>query len=100
VAAKRLPKLDPVWMEALGFMLVDNSRIATLQWRNGELELQLSDTLTPSMVALRYTDAVQKRTVRRQQMALREVLLPAMGLEEHSEYDDYSSMKRTYIRPE
>ena len=95
----RVPELDPVWMAAMGFELSDRPSVA-LYWRNTQLDLSVRDTYTPGMVVIEYTNAVQSATVRKQQLALREVLLPAMGLEVHEEYNNFGGIDRGYVREE
>lgn len=98
--AARTPKLDPAWMIPLGFTLVDDGRIDGLHWRNEGLKLLIPDTARPDYVATRYHRAVEELVIKRQQLALREVLLPAMGLETHVEYDEYGVASRSYLRIE
>lgn len=93
-------KLDPIWMSALGFGLIESGKIAFLQWRNEKLNFQLRDTDSINTVVNRYTEAVERATVRQQQNALRSALLPALGLEEHGEHDNYGDEIRHYIRIE
>ena len=95
--ATRTPKLDTEWMTALGFTLVDRPHLADLHWRNEELDLQVRDDNPPKQVALRYNHALQLSITRAGQRMLREVLLPAMGLELKSEYDNDGYTTRTYV---
>lgn len=104
----RTPKLDPVWMAALGFQLVDDPRIAFLQWRSTKFTeangfgsgLTVRDSEEPWAIVGKVLNRFETETVRKQQIALRNALLPAMGLEEHSEYDHSGDALRSYIRPE
>jgi len=96
----RATKLDGVWMVALGFELEPKRNHGQLFWLNTQLNVSIPDTYTPGMVVAYYTNAVQRSTVRKQQLALREVLLPAMGLEVHDEYNNYGGNERSYVRPE
>lgn len=103
----RTPKLDPVWMAALGFELVDDHRLAVLHWRstkytptNGHSEFMVRDTEEPWAIVNKVLNRCEAETVRKQQVALRNALLPAMGLEEHSEYDNFGVMERQYVRVE
>lgn len=99
----RTPKLDPIWMAALGFALVDKANISHLYWSNAKLQAQCRDDALPNDVVRIYSAALEHKTIRTSQIALREALLPAMGLEEHIEYDDDGDggyTKRTYIRRE
>ena len=95
----RANQLDPVWMAALGFELENRPSVA-LYWRNTQLDLSVRDTYTPGMVVIEYTIAVQRATVQKQQLALREVLLPAMGLEIHEECNNFGGIDRGYVREE
>lgn len=96
----RTPQLDAAWMAALGFTLLDHPRISTLQWKNADVNIQVSDTTTPEMVVVQFKRAVENAVKHRMQMDLRSALLPAMGLDVQSEYDDSGYTKREFVGPE
>ena len=95
----RTPTLDRTWMEALGFVLQDDPGRRVPQWRNPSLKLYIDDDESVANVATRYTTALRCHTERMQQFALRDILLPAMGLTVTEEYRD-GYVKRSYVAPE
>lgn len=97
---KRTPKLDPEWMKALGFDLVDNPQDYRLRWRNRSLQLFVDDTSSHDHIVDMYTRAVKEEATKRTQWALREALLPAMGLQVAEEHSEGGYVTRTYVTTE
>ena len=96
----RTPKLDPEWMKALGFRLIDTPRISMLQWQLPGGHMIRDDTSLVEVIKRR-DDVMEFNILREQQAKLRDVLLPAMGLELREEYageEGYTPTGQWYVR--
>lgn len=89
-------KLDKVWMEALGFRLMQNGVVGT-QWRNDDFSIQVRDDDPVSEVVRRWALASRRKVEAEGKRKLQEALLDAMGLDIITEYDQYGSTKRAYV---
>lgn len=89
-------------LQGMGFRKLNlRGRVAVTQWRNDQYGIQINEDIDYASLYRIITSKAERHAVSEAKRNLRNALMEAMGLEEHSEYNadsEYGSSERTYLR--